>query len=219
MTADKDFDAKAKTALLAALDSARRCTPADATGALDLIKQIKALEVCIDHSHTASLKPLCAIVGKMSDQLIQSDAKWRADLLTWIREILIFFAAEMDLKPEELPRMDAIPVPAQPATASRTMNVLTGTGIRSRLALVDGQRLGEILVRMSYLKASDVERAVKYQHEKGCQLGEALIELQLMTKEELETALRVQRQRRSRTNDPWTQWMQDRGDMPRSTGT
>lgn len=219
MTAEQDFDAKAKTALLAALESARRCTPADATGALDLIKQIKAVEVCIDHSQTASLKPLCAIVGKMSDQLIQSDARWRAELLTWIREILIFVAAELDLKPEELPKMEAIPVPAQQPSANRTMNMLSSTGMRSRLALVDGQRLGEILVRMSYLSAADVDRAVKHQREKGCQLGEALIELQLMTKEQLETALRVQRQRRSRTNDPWMQWMQDRGDAPRSTGT
>lgn len=201
MPAQESFDAKSKAALLAALESLQRCTADDPTGALDLIKHLKTLEVCLEHSNSVELRPLCALAGSMSDHLIQAEPKWRGEILGWVRPLLDFLASELQVEVEAEPK-----TPRQ-----RTLNVLNTSGVRTRLALVDGQRLGEILVRMSYLKAADVQRALDFQRERSCQLGEALIELDLMTKDELDTALRVQRQRRNRNTDAWAQWKDERG--------
>jgi hypothetical protein len=53
------------------------------------------------------------------------------------------------------------------------------------------------------LDAKQVERALAYQHSKGCRLGEALIEMGLVSKEAVQNALKVQRTRADHSEGPW----------------
>ncbi|MBI5434058.1 MAG: hypothetical protein HZA52_14595 [Planctomycetes bacterium] len=208
MTAYTPSDAKAKAALVAALEFARNCSPADNAASLELIRKLTELEVCVDHSNSVSLRPLCSLAGKMAERLHNAEVAPREELLEWVKSLLEFAGQSMGVRADETA-----------ASALRATHVLSATGVRSRLALVDGQRLGEILVRMSYLRGADVERALELQRKKNCLLGDALIELELMTKEELDTALRVQKQRRNRQADPWMNWKAEGGDPTRRTGS
>jgi hypothetical protein len=75
-----------------------------------------------------------------------------------------------------------------------------------RLALIDGQRLGELLVKMTMLTPEQVGEAVKVQRATGQRLGEALLEMRLLTPDMLESALRVQRTKRTQfpKSDNWS---------------
>jgi len=73
-----------------------------------------------------------------------------------------------------------------------------------RLALRDGQRLGELLVNMTMLTPQQVEEAVKVQRATGQRLGEALLQMRLVTPDMLESALRVQRTKRASKGDEWS---------------
>jgi hypothetical protein len=78
-----------------------------------------------------------------------------------------------------------------------------------RLALRDGQRLGELLVNMTMLTPEQVEEAVKVQRATGQRLGEALLQMRLLTPDMLESALRVQKTKRAsgaRTQDDWSMY-------------
>ncbi|MEO6708648.1 MAG: hypothetical protein ABIP42_03675, partial [Planctomycetota bacterium] len=79
---------------------------------------------------------------------------------------------------------------------------LSKTGLKMsvgemRLALRDGQRLGELLIRMTMLSPAQVEEAVLVQRATGQRLGEALLQMRLLTPDMLESALRVQKTKRS----------------------
>jgi chain length determinant protein tyrosine kinase EpsG len=54
------------------------------------------------------------------------------------------------------------------------------------------QRLGEILVSHGKLAVNDVERVVKYQHEKGLYFGDAAVQLRLVKQNDVLQALSVQ---------------------------
>ncbi len=73
------------------------------------------------------------------------------------------------------------------------------------LKLIDGQRLGELLVTLSMLSSGDVERALELQKMTGMLLGEALVEQGVLTKESVQAALRLQSSRRRQGGglDPW----------------
>jgi hypothetical protein len=75
-----------------------------------------------------------------------------------------------------------------------------------RLALRDGQRLGELLVKMTMLTPEQVEEAVKVQRSSGQRLGEALLQMRLLTPDMLESALRVQKTKRGAASktDNWS---------------
>jgi hypothetical protein len=208
MTAHTPSDAKAKAALIAAVESARRCNAQNSAQTLDLVKQLKELEVCIDHSNSVSQRPLCTLAGKIADHLVKNEPASRDDLLEWTRNLLAFVGQSIGVK------ADAEAAPSREGT-----NFLSATGIHSQLSLVDGQRLGEILVRMSYLESSEVARALELQRKNGGKLGAALVELDLLSQEELDAALRVQAQRRNRKVDPWaSSWGGEGGQPQRRAG-
>jgi hypothetical protein len=69
------------------------------------------------------------------------------------------------------------------------------------LRLIEGQRIGDLLVTLSMLSPDDVERALKLQKMNGMLLGEALVEQGLVTKESIQAALRLQRARRDRDRE------------------
>ena len=66
------------------------------------------------------------------------------------------------------------------------------------LRLIDGQRLGQLLVTLSMLTPDQIERALRLQKMNGLLLGEALVEQGVLTKESIQAALRLQRARRDR---------------------
>ena len=69
------------------------------------------------------------------------------------------------------------------------------------LRLIEGQRLGELLVTLSMLTPEDVERALRSQKMNGLLLGEALVEQGVVSKEAVQAALRLQRATRNRDRD------------------
>ena len=69
------------------------------------------------------------------------------------------------------------------------------------LRLIDGQRLGQLLVTLSMLTPDHVERALRSQKMNGLLLGEALVEQGVLSKESIQAALRLQRARRDRDRD------------------
>ena len=74
------------------------------------------------------------------------------------------------------------------------------------LQLIDGRKLGEILVSLSMLTPVDVERALKTQKMTGKRFGEALMDLGLLSREAIHSALNLQRKRRgSGWSDPWAE--------------
>jgi hypothetical protein len=75
-----------------------------------------------------------------------------------------------------------------------------------RLALKDGKRLGELLVKMTMLTPEQVEEAVKVQRSTGQRLGEALLQMRFLTPDMLESALRVQKTKREQAGkkDHWS---------------
>jgi hypothetical protein len=75
-----------------------------------------------------------------------------------------------------------------------------------KLALRDGQRLGELLIKMTMLTPEQVEEAVKVQRNTGQRLGEALLQMRLLTPDMLESALRVQKTKRASgaQGDAWS---------------
>lgn len=186
---------------LAALvrESAQAVKGADASNPQsmqELVKTLKDLQVHLACSTRAKLAPLSDLALDMAARMSQPRPVDQQQLVPWIAELIeqIGRLIEVRLESEQRPKSDL---------GATKMRSLAPKGADLRLSLVDGQRLGEILVRMSYLRHNDLERALKVQKDKGCQLGEALVELKLLSREELDAALRVQKQRRNRAGDPW----------------
>lgn len=85
---------------------------------------------------------------------------------------------------------------SEPAPAVTPRVKLSLPTTAPNLTLRDGRRLGDILVQLSMLDASQVEGAMRLQRATGKRLGEALLELGLLTPGLLDSALRFQHNKR-----------------------
>ncbi len=176
--------------MLAATTAARACDPNDVAKLRELIEHVKALETQLSTSSRREFTELCALVRDVCEVLARGGDAKPESAFPWVVRLLEFMSKATGA--------DAKAIGAPDGGVK-----LSTTALHKRLSLVDGHRLGEILIRMSYLRVQDVEKALATQRQKNCKLGDALIALDLLSREELEAALRVQKQKRNRQLDPW----------------
>lgn len=194
-------DPKLVAAVTSVVEGAKTLDPDETQNALDLLKHLKELEVYLERTERGDLRAVCASAMRMCEHVIRRTPAKPEEIVSWVQSLAHVFEGAAHAgsatapaigKPQVREPEKAIALPPESSTA-----------INKKLTLVDGQRLGEILVRMSYLHHKDVQKALDMQRSKGMRLGDAMVELKLLSREELDAALRVQKQRRNRNSDPW----------------
>jgi len=176
------------SSLRMAANSAASTDPRDRPGMIELLHAIKELDSQLRTSTRLDESRLCGLAMKVTEGLISQMHPSLDERVDWINQILRYLASALGVElSEEWNVKPRHPQPARPAAAS--LGDL-------RMAKHDNTRLGDILIQMSYLKADDVERALRVQQESGCRLGEAMVMLGLLSQRGLEAALRVQERRR-----------------------
>lgn len=175
-------------ALRAASSAAHATDPRDVPGLVDLLNQLKGLEGELQMESRRDESDLCGIGIEITQRLISQRYPSPEEILPWLSRILGYLGSSLgvDLTDEW--------------TSMKVPKAAIGPTVELKNALwydeSDGHRLGEILVQMSFLKAADVERALKIQRETNCRLGEAMVLLGLITQKGLEAALKIQQKKR-----------------------
>jgi hypothetical protein len=168
------------------------CDPQNETDTTELLSRLGELRTTLSKESAPHLAEVSSLAILLMDHLSQSGLVGPKETMDVIDAIVALVRGALGL-----PRDEA------PAKAAPTL------GPRSTvpsLKLIEGQRLGELLVTLSMLTSDDVERALELQKMTGMLLGEALVEQGVLTKESVQAALRLQTTRRNRDQglDPWS---------------
>jgi hypothetical protein len=156
---------------------------------VELFGHLAQLDKHLQSSPHRDAAEVCAIGMRITERLIGKQDPNSDELLLWVHMLLRYLGTTVGV---------AVPEPAGATqVGDRPTGIAPANASHLRMAKPDGMRLGEILVSMSYLKAEEVERALKMQRDTGCLLGEALVMLGLMTQKGLDSVLRVQKRRRT----------------------
>lgn len=186
-------DTKACESLAAATRTARGCAPDDAQGAEKLLRQMRELTSYIERSSRSDVAPACAVATKIAEQIHGQLDPTPAMLVPWVNSLLEYLCATLGVDADGKTK-SSMAVPVRLASSDVA-------DARERRSISEGSRFGEIMVKMAYMKAQDVERALDLQRKKGCLLGEAMVDLGMLSRRGLEAALHMQRQARKR--DAW----------------
>jgi hypothetical protein len=194
MSSQGSSDSKACETLIAAARTARDCAPDDTQRAEKLLRQLRELTSYIERSSRSDVAPACAVATKIAEQLHGRLDPTPAVLVPWVNALLEYLCATLGVDADGKAK----------SSTSGPIRLASSevTDARVRRTLSDGSRFGEIMVKMAYMKAQDVERALDLQRKKSCLLGEAMVDLGMLSRRGLEAALHMQRQARKR--DPWT---------------
>ena len=161
--------------------------PQDVRAMHDLKRKFGELRNTLERESSPLLGEICGIAVRLVEELGRSGLVGPKETMDIVGEIMGMLRGALGLAPEESEKK-------QPAASSS-----------AELRLIDGQKLGQLLVTLSMLSPDDVERALRVQRVNGLLLGEALVEQGLLTKESIQAALRLQRARRDRDGgfDGW----------------
>lgn len=164
----------------------------DHSSMIEAQRQFQTLRDEMAHSDQSSVVLLASLGERLAGAAYKGEAMNEEALRSLVIEIAEHVSKEVVFRDEPKPPM---------AKTNLKMKVSD-----LKLALRDGQRLGELLVRMTMLTPEQVEGAVKVQQKTGQRLGEALLQMRLLTPDMLESALRVQRTKRgaSAERDNWS---------------
>ncbi|MBK8180526.1 MAG: hypothetical protein IPK67_16855 [Planctomycetes bacterium] len=164
----------------------------DHSSMIEAQRQFQTLRDEMAHSDQSSVVLLASLGERLAGSAYKGEAMNEEVLRSLVIEIAEHVSKEVVFRDEPKPPM---------AKTNLKMKVSD-----LKLALRDGQRLGELLVRMTMLTPEQVEGAVKVQQKTGQRLGEALLQMRLLTPDMLESALRVQRTKRgaSAERDNWS---------------
>ncbi len=193
MSTQGSNDTKACESLLAAARTARGCAPDDTQRAEKLLAQLKELTSYIEHSSRSDVAPACAVATKIAEQLHGQLDPTPAVLVPWVNLLLEYLCTTLGV--------DADGKAKKESSGAIRLASSDVADARERRSISEGSRFGEIMVKMAYMKAQDVERALDLQRKKGCLLGEAMVDLGMLSRRGLEAALHMQRQARKR--DAW----------------
>lgn len=154
-------------------------------------RQFQTLRDCLAHGDKASLVLLSSLAERLTGLMSEGEPLTGDDLRAMAVEIT-----------EHLCKEAAFVEDTRTTTQKPSLQMKVG---ELKLALRDGQRLGELLIKMAMLTPEQVESALKVQQSSGQRLGEALLQMRLLTPDMLESALRVQRTKRGNTagRDAW----------------
>jgi hypothetical protein len=164
----------------------------DHSSMIEAQRQFQTLRDEMAHSDQSSVVLLASLGERLAGFAYKGESMNEEALRNLVIEIAEHVSKEVVFRDEPRPPM---------AKTNLKMKVSD-----LKLALRDGQRLGELLVRMTMLTPEQVEGAVKVQQKTGQRLGEALLQMRLLTPDMLESALRVQRTKRgaSAERDNWS---------------
>lgn len=180
-----------KEALLTATRTAKACQSDNTEHTLDLLKQLRELATHIERTSQGG-KDVCTLATQITEQLAsKADAKPDV-LLSWLNLLLEHMCTSLAATPEA----------SQEKPKKLHLDPSDLEAIRYKRWIADGNRFGEIMVRMAFLKSEDVERALELQRQKNCRLGEAMVDLGLLSRRGLDAALHLQKKRRE--PDGWT---------------
>ena len=175
-------------ALRAASMAANSANARDLPAIVELLQMMKELDGELQMSSRKEESELCGLGIEITETLMSRQYAAPEQILPWLARILAHLGTTLNVDLTDEWTSMKVPKPA------------LGTTVELKNALwyeeSDGHRLGEILVQMSFLKASDVERALKIQRETNCRLGEAMVMLGLITQKGLEAALKIQQKKR-----------------------
>lgn len=166
--------------------------PQDVRAMHDLKRKFGDLRNTLERESSALLGEVAGIAVRLVEELGTSGLIGPKESMDVVADVLGILRGALGVATEE------------PESAARTAPT-------AELRLIDGQRLGQLLVTLSMLTPDDVERALRLQKMNGLLLGEALVEQGVLTKESVQAALRLQRARRDRDGgDAFGAWRSSR---------
>jgi len=163
------------------------CDPEDSHETTALLRNLDALHQELEHDETRHLAELAAVAHRLVDRLASHGLVGPRETLEVVGKALAAVRSGLGLEEPALPAIAEAEQPVQ-------------------LSLLDGKRIGELLITLSMLEPVDVERALVKQRATGMLLGEALVELQILSPGAVDAALRLQSSRRRRDragDDTW----------------
>jgi len=167
------------------------CDPQNAAHTAQLTRQLRELRTQLAegsaNGKSGDLGPLLNVAISLIEHVARQGLVGPRETMVLLEDILVHVRTSL-----------GIPLPA-PAAAEAPDDGLRAAGLQ----LIDGRRIGEILVTLSMLSEADVEKALKVQKVTGRRLGEALVQMRLLTPDMVEAALRIQRVRNKRWVEPW----------------
>ena len=171
--------------------SLHSCDPQNETETADLVSRLGSLRTTLEKENVGHLAAVSSLAILLVDHLAHNGLVGPKETMDVVGEIVGVVRGELGLAPAEATEDDA--------------SVEDSSGTPS-LKLIDGQRLGELLLTLSMLSSEDVERALVLQKMTGMLLGEALVEQGVLTKESIQAAIRLQTSRRKHEQglDPWS---------------
>src|SRR5215831_15869835 len=156
----ESIQAEISSCLLTAANVASVTDPYDTHGMVELMGQLKQLDKPLQSSGNRGASETCEVAMKIAERLIDKVSPSPQEMLLWVHLLL-----------KSLGTTAGVDVPA-PSTAAlpppSPFRAPSADGGQLRVAKADGNRLGEILVEMSFLRAEDVRRALALQQESGC---------------------------------------------------
>jgi hypothetical protein len=167
-----------------------QCDPQNETDTAQLIEHLGDLRSTLEKEADGHLAEISGLAIQLVDHLSRNGLVGPKETMDVVDEIVSIVRGRLGLVRAEEADGDASS--AEPHRSAS-------------LKLIDGQRLGELLVTLSMLTSEDVERALELQKMTGMLLGEALVEQGVLTKESVQAALRLQSSRRRRDQglNPW----------------
>jgi hypothetical protein len=163
--------------------------PQDVGETAELVRKLGDLRTTLEKEGTPPhLADVSAVAIQLVDEIARNGLVGPKETMDVVERIVALVRAALGLSPSQ----------ARARTAG-------GEAPRGKaLKLLDGQRLGELLVTLSMLTPRDVEAALELQKTTGMLLGEALVERGVLTKESVQAVLRLQEARRRRNlGEPW----------------
>ena len=163
------------------------CDPEDSHETTALLRNLDALHRDLEHDQTRHLASLAAVAHRLVDRLASHGLVGPRETLDIVGQSVAAVRSGLGLDEPAPEVVEQVEKPAQ-------------------LSLLDGKRIGELLVTLSMLTPEDVERALDKQKKTGMLLGEALVELKIVSRGAVDAALRLQsaRRRRDMSGDPWS---------------
>ncbi|HUR27302.1 MAG TPA: hypothetical protein VM509_03895 [Planctomycetota bacterium] len=165
----------------------------DHSAMIEAQRQFQVLRDAMSHTEDPALVLLASLGERLTGHMYKGTSCTVDQLREIVTEIAEHISTEITFREQ--------------GRGSNNLRKLQLTMSEVRLALRDGQRLGELLVNMTMLTREQVEEAVEVQRRTGQRLGEALLQMRLLTPDMLESALRVQKTKRTKsgkTEDHWS---------------
>lgn len=164
----------------------------DSASMIEAQRQFQTLRDELSQSDQSALMLLASLGERLAGSLYRDGELSGKVLSRLVTEIAEHLAKDLAFRDE-------------PKSALAKTNLKLSVG-DVRLSLRDGQRLGELLVKMTMLTPEQVEEAVRVQRSTGQRLGEALLQMRLLTPDMLESVLRVQKNKRNAASksDNWS---------------